>query len=758
MSGQKSSRVMRVIGCHDHATKALVLTANQITYFFNCPEGIQRALHCNGLAKTKEVNILVTRNIWSNIGGLIGACLFFQEGQKSVVRCHGSNSLKQILSNARGFSQFEHQPIVTPRTEKVFTDDFLKITYVPLMADATMKADEGKKRVLYDDEVTSYIIEALPLARRIDMEKCVLLGIKQGPMVGQLKKGEAVTLPDGTVIEPEQVLRDAEPVNPPLLVVDCPSDCYITSLNNCEDLQPFYADKKLSLVVHLTPGDVMLDAAYIHWMKRFGADVQHLVVNELGESSPVSSVHWFQSIMNLIDSKLFPLLHDPFMKTEVDMEGNRELLSKHGLNVTLGRSNLKYLWSRTQMFDANEVVTRLDVAASQEEALQDEDFKKMLQEFLPKVAELRDSEGSEFPRFTFLGTASASPSKYRNVSGILLQAREDQYFILDCGESSLIQMILHYGVEKVKDILINLDLIYISHLHPDHHLGFFTILLERQKAFASKGQPYKPLEVVTCQSFENWYRLVETYFGIPVSQLIRHTFVENFQVNFFDRIDHSLLKNLNLSQIRSVHMHHTQFPFGVRLNHADGWSVVYSGDTMPCDALVKEGHGCDVLIHEATFMEGMESEATFKNHSTMPQALKIAREMEAKFTLLTHFSQRFPKIPLMPPEKTRNAGSAVDHLRVSMKDLHLVPLFKPLLLQLFKEDHHEVLRKMSSWMEREANREPRKKHKVNQRKRNYKNFSPLGEGHSSSSTEDLSPKRVSPSAKTKQAKKMTTNS
>jgi ribonuclease Z len=53
----------------------------------------------------------------------------------------------------------------------------------------------------------------------------------------------------------------------------------------------------------------------------------------------------------------------------------------------------------------------------------------------------------------------------------------------------------------------------------------------------------------------------------------------------------------------------------------------------------------DILIHEATFEDGMENEAVLKRHSTVGEALQVGKRMRAKTILLTHFSQRYPRIP-----------------------------------------------------------------------------------------------------------------
>lgn len=49
------------------------------------------------------------------------------------------------------------------------------------------------------------------------------------------------------------------------------------------------------------------------------------------------------------------------------------------------------------------------------------------------------------PKVVFLGTGSMKPSKYRNVSSILIEWSEGQSIMMDCGEGSHIQLIDHYG-------------------------------------------------------------------------------------------------------------------------------------------------------------------------------------------------------------------------------------------------------------------------------------------------------------------------
>jgi ribonuclease Z len=82
---------------------------------------------------------------------------------------------------------------------------------------------------------------------------------------------------------------------------------------------------------------------------------------------------------------------------------------------------------------------------------------------------------------TTLGTGSAIPSKYRNVSATHLDIPGVGGVLLDCGEGSLGQLRRRFGPEGKRRVLEELRLIYISHMHADHHLGLNSILREKVK-------------------------------------------------------------------------------------------------------------------------------------------------------------------------------------------------------------------------------------------------------------------------------------
>ena len=102
-----------------------------------------------------------------------------------------------------------------------------------------------------------------------------------------------------------------------------------------------------------------------------------------------------------------------------------------------------------------------------------------------------------------------------------------------------------------------------------------------------------------------------------------------------------------------------------------GRKVTYSGDTAPCESLIKLGMNSDVLIHEATFSKELEHIAREKKHSTSTDAAIVAVKMNAKKLILTHLSSRYQEDsePLLEDAKKIFPNTLVAHdlMEISIK-------------------------------------------------------------------------------------------
>jgi len=255
---------------------------------------------------------------------------------------------------------------------------------------------------------------------------------------------------------------------------------------------------------------------------------------------------------------------------------------------------------------------------------------------------------------SFLGTGAAIPSKYRNVTSMLcrLPAGEDgrapSAILMDAGEGTTIQIGRLLGTAAAEKLLREeLALVWVSHMHADHHLGLLRILHER-------GPQSAPLHIMGPDILGDF--LACCMRGDPsitgkfhFSPIVRSNtgLAEIVAAAETSRQADALAAELvrcGVARLVSVPVIHCFNSFGLVLDLASGERIVYSGDTRPCDELVDAGKGADLLIHEATFEEEKKDEAVGKKHSTTAEAISIGSRMGAKFTALTHFSQRYPKV------------------------------------------------------------------------------------------------------------------
>jgi ribonuclease Z len=84
-------------------------------------------------------------------------------------------------------------------------------------------------------------------------------------------------------------------------------------------------------------------------------------------------------------------------------------------------------------------------------------------------------------------------------------------------------------------------------------------------------------------------------------------------------------------------------PDQVLSNPILGRKIVYTGDTRPCDAVVKLAEDADLLIHESMFIHEDLENTKDAAHSTAKQAAEVALKAGVKKLYLTHISQRYPE-------------------------------------------------------------------------------------------------------------------
>ena len=191
---------------------------------------------------------------------------------------------------------------------------------------------------------------------------------------------------------------------------------------------------------------------------------------------------------------------------------------------------------------------------------------------------------------------------------------------MDCGEGTYGQLVRLFGLAKSNHVLSNLEAVYISHIHADHHIGLIGVLQGRRYALKKDSRPLlliAPNQIsYWLSSYDgNFESIASLYELIPNSNLLA-------EKKPAERDYVQLIKErLNLASVNTALVKHCPNAFGLSFQTMGGFRLTYSGDTMPCQALIDLGKDSDLLIHEATMEDGMEAEAKQKTHSTTSQVI-----------------------------------------------------------------------------------------------------------------------------------------
>ncbi|KAL8829073.1 MAG: hypothetical protein Q9170_006327 [Blastenia crenularia] len=510
----------------------------------------------------------------------------------------------------------------------------------------------------------SYIVRHYPQKGKFNPQKAKALNVHHF-VFQALQRGLTVKSQDGITVTSDMVLEPSR-TGGGFAIIDIPKRGYVrTLLSRPEWKMPRIMDGLQAIVWNL--GDGVAEDPVLKSFITQHTTLKHIV------SSPGISPNYltFDSAsallirLNQLDSQRYTVpIHSnvPLLPSSPIFSSNGDLSGPQIASRQL-RIQLEPYLKIEQVPDAHRY---LDIQEVPEGIPKDilglaQDTRSSIAS--DSLAENPSGQGlpSEDAEVICLGTGSSAPSKYRNVSATLLRVPGSGSYLFDCGEGTLGQLKRLYTDAELKSLWLDLKAIWISHLHADHHLGTTSVIKAWHRSVHGsetlRGE-ILPLDKQTSDPIETLLKekMLVVFAGHHmVDWLKEYSSVENFgyekvvairtfpvSKNTGCRLEFQGMTNLVTCGV--AHCHDAQ---AVSVTFPTGFKFSYSGDCRPSSEFVRIGQGSTVLVHEATFDDDMQGDAEAKKHSTMSEAIGVAQAMGAKRLILTHFSQRYQKIPLL---------------------------------------------------------------------------------------------------------------
>jgi len=241
-------------------------------------------------------------------------------------------------------------------------------------------------------------------------------------------------------------------------------------------------------------------------------------------------------------------------------------------------------------------------------------------------------------KLTLLGTGCPSVDHKRFGPSNLITTKTAK-ILIDCGSG--ITQRLH----QLKVSSANIDALLFTHLHSDHAIDLYQLIISSWHSYRIK--PWKIYGPKGTKKFVN--KIMDAWADerkLRIAYEVRAS-AKAFQIDVieFKSLGEIKVKDLKIKYFEVDHKP-VKYAYGFAFIH-NNKKLTISGDTKPCENLMKYAQKSDVLLHEV-FIEGeilktnkMRTKQTLHNvksyHTTSSQVGKVAFITQSKKLVLTHF-------------------------------------------------------------------------------------------------------------------------
>jgi len=239
---------------------------------------------------------------------------------------------------------------------------------------------------------------------------------------------------------------------------------------------------------------------------------------------------------------------------------------------------------------------------------------------------------------TLLGTGCPSVDHKRFGPSNLVSTKNTK-ILVDCG-SGITQRLHELGVSSA-----DIDALLFTHLHSDHAVDLYQLIISSWHSYR-----IKPWEIYGPKGTKKFVKKIMDAWAderkLRISYEARASAKAfDIQVNEFKSIGNIKIKDISIKYFAVDHKP-VKYAYGFCFTNKNK-KLTISGDTRPCENLMKYAQQSDVLLHEV-FIEGeilqinkMRTKKTLHNvqsyHTTSTQVGKVAFIARAKKLVLTHF-------------------------------------------------------------------------------------------------------------------------
>ena len=212
-----------------------------------------------------------------------------------------------------------------------------------------------------------------------------------------------------------------------------------------------------------------------------------------------------------------------------------------------------------------------------------------------------------------LGTSAGLPTPKQGVSSYIISYKNYDVMI-DFGEGTYLAWLKNDYIWK------RLKYLFITHMHPDHTGGLINFLFYKKLSNSNI-----PIILYGPENLKEYILMCLKNQGINLN---------------FDYKVLPILPEIRLDDniyVKSTDMIHKLKCYAYRFNSSN-FDIMVATDTLPNKNTVNLAKDCDILIHECTFLDEDVDLAYKTKHTTVSQALDIAKEANVDRLILSHFS------------------------------------------------------------------------------------------------------------------------